>query len=122
MKSAAKHAGRLMAAMVPAAVVLRLGVPALAAAVFLAVLVLGVACWVISSDDRSDRVTRIIYARHGDAKCLIATPPSPHSFLAPGGALEGFAGSTQPSSVLISGSGTSQFPGIYRSSGPAVHR
>ena len=33
-----------------------------------------VACWVISNGDRSGRVTRLIYARHGDARCL---PPGP---------------------------------------------
>ena len=30
--------------------------------------VLGVTCWVIGSDDGSDRVTRMIYARHGEAR------------------------------------------------------
>jgi hypothetical protein len=44
--------------------------PAFAALVFLAVLVLGAACWVISSGDRSDRVTRMIVARRGDVRHL----------------------------------------------------
>ena len=74
MKNALRHASRALAGMLPAAVLARLGMPALGAAIFLAVLALAVACWVISNGDRSDRVTRMIYARHGDARCL---PPGP---------------------------------------------
>jgi hypothetical protein len=70
VKSALKHVDRVMTGMLSAAVLARLGVPALAAAGSLAVLVLGVTCWVISSGGRSDRVTRMIYAWHGDARCL----------------------------------------------------
>jgi len=40
--------------MLPAAVLARLGMPALAALVFLTVLAVAVACWVISNGDRSD--------------------------------------------------------------------
>ncbi len=75
MMSALKHAGRTLAGMLPAAVLVRLGMPALAALVFLAVLVLGVICWVIASDDRSGRVNRILLARQGNAKCLEPRPP-----------------------------------------------
>ena len=77
--SALRRAGRVAAGMLPAAVLARLGMPALAAVVFLAVLALGAACWVIASGDRSDRVTRMIYARHGDARSLV-----PGSTAAPG--------------------------------------
>jgi hypothetical protein len=63
--SAVRRAGRVTAELLPAAALTRLGVPALAAAVFLAVLTLGAACWVIASGDRSDRITRMIDARHG---------------------------------------------------------
>lgn len=70
MRNVLKHAGRAAAGMLPAAVLARLGVPALAAAVSLVVLVAGVTCWVLSSDDRSDRVNRILLARQGDARCL----------------------------------------------------
>ena len=66
----------MVAGMLPAAALARLGVPALAAVVFLAVLTLGAACWVITSSDRSDRVTRMIYARHGDARSLVPRSPA----------------------------------------------
>jgi hypothetical protein len=72
MMNALRHAGRAVAGMLPVAVIVRLGLPALAVLVFLAILAAGVACWVIASDDRSDRVTRMIYARHSDARCLKA--------------------------------------------------
>ena len=74
MKNALKHAGKVAAGMLPAALLAGLGITALGALVFLAVLVLGVVCWIISSGDRSDRVTRMILARWGDASCL----PHPH--------------------------------------------
>jgi hypothetical protein len=78
VKSALKHVGRVMTGMLSAAVLARLDMPALAAAGSLAVLVLGVTCWVtcwvIDSGERSDRVTRMIYARHGDARCLPHRP------------------------------------------------
>jgi hypothetical protein len=70
MKSALKHAGRAAAGMLPAAVLVRLGMPALVTLVFVAVLMIGVICWIISSDDRTDRVNRIMLARRGNAKCL----------------------------------------------------
>ena len=50
------------------------GTPALAALVFLAVLMLGVICWIIGSDDRSGRVNRILLARQGNAKSLEPGP------------------------------------------------
>ena len=70
MKDALKHAGRAAAGMLPVALLARLSVPALAALVFLAILVLGVTCWIISDPARSDRVTRMMLARQGDARCL----------------------------------------------------
>ena len=48
----------------------RIGTPTLATVVVLAVLGLGVICWIINSPDRCDRVSRILLARHGDASCL----------------------------------------------------
>ena len=56
--------------MLPAALLARLGVPALAALVFLAILVLGVICWIISDPERSERVNRMLLAKRGDARCL----------------------------------------------------
>lgn len=75
MKGTLKHAGQVIAGMLPAAVLARLGMPALAALVFLAALVLGVACWIIGSPDRSDRVNRMMLARRGNATCLTQGPP-----------------------------------------------
>ncbi len=63
--------------MLPVAVLVRLGMPALAALVFLAVLMLGVICWIISSPDRSERVARMLLARRGNARCLEAGVPAP---------------------------------------------
>ena len=74
MKNLLKHAGRALAGMVPAAVLVRIGMTALATLVFLAVLVLGVICWIIDSDDRTGRVNRILLARQGNAKCLEPSP------------------------------------------------
>jgi hypothetical protein len=76
VKSAVKPAARTAAGMLPAAVLVRLGMPALAALVFLAVLVLGVICWIINSPDRSDRMNRMMLARRGDARCLEAAAPA----------------------------------------------
>jgi hypothetical protein len=74
--SALRRAGRVAVGLLPTAVLARLGMPALATVVFLAVLALGAACWVIASDDRSDRVTRMIYARNGDARYLVPGSPA----------------------------------------------
>jgi hypothetical protein len=66
--SAVKQAGRVAAGVLPAAVLVRdpQGVLALVAAVvFLFVLTLGTVRWVIANDDRTNRVIRIISARHG---------------------------------------------------------
>jgi hypothetical protein len=49
--------------------------PVLAALVFLAVRALAVACRIIGNGDRCDRVTRMIYARHGDARYLATSAP-----------------------------------------------
>ena len=43
---------------------------ALAALVLHAILVLVAACWIINNGDRPDRVTSMIFARRGDARCL----------------------------------------------------
>jgi hypothetical protein len=79
VKNTLKHAGRTAAGMLPAAVLARVGMPALAALVFLAVLVLGVTCWIISDQDRSDRVNRMLLARRGDARCLKPGTSAPSS-------------------------------------------
>ncbi len=83
MKTALTRAGgrgsRTVAGIVPAAVLLRLGMPALAALVSLAVLMVGVTCWIISSDDRTGRVNRMMLARQGDARCLETGASAPSS-------------------------------------------
>jgi hypothetical protein len=79
VKNALKHVGRAMAGVLPAALFVRLGLPVIVALVFLAVLVLGATCWVINNGDRSDRVTRMILARHGDTRCLATGSPATSS-------------------------------------------
>ena len=74
---AARRAGRAVSGILPVAVLARLGLPALAAAVFLAVLVLGAACWVIGSDGQTDRVNRMLLACRGNAHCLKAATSAP---------------------------------------------
>jgi hypothetical protein len=72
--TALKRAGRAVAGALPVVLLVRLGLPALAALVLLGVLVLGVACWIINSGDRSDRVARMMLARQGNASCLTSKP------------------------------------------------
>jgi hypothetical protein len=79
VKTALRHASRAVAGIVPAALLVRLGMPALAALVFLAVLVLGVICWIIGSPGRSDRVNRTMLAMRGDVRCLEPGPSAPSS-------------------------------------------
>jgi hypothetical protein len=80
MKDALLHLSRAMAGVLSAALLGKAGLPALAAALFLAVLLIAVACWTINSKDRSYNVSRIIFARRGDPKCLDPDP----SGVAPG--------------------------------------
>jgi hypothetical protein len=70
VKGALMHARRAAAGMLSAGLLAGLGRPAIVGLVFVAVLVLGVVCWVIGSGVRSERVTRMILARRGDAGCL----------------------------------------------------
>lgn len=65
-----RRAGKVAARAVPAALVTELGLPALGVLVFLAVLMTGVACWVIGSADRTDRASRVLLAWRGDSSCL----------------------------------------------------
>jgi hypothetical protein len=71
-----KHVARAAAAGLPAALLAGLGIPALGALVFLTVLVLGVICWIIDDEDRSERVTRMLLARTGDPRRLTTAPAS----------------------------------------------
>ena len=75
-----RRAGKVAAGALPAALVAGLGLPALGALVLLFVAVLGVACWVIRSEDRTARVSRVLLAWRGNASCLApgrGASPSP---------------------------------------------
>jgi hypothetical protein len=75
-----RRAGRMAAGALPAALLAKLGMPALAAAVFLTVVAVAVICWVIASGDRTNRVSQMMLARRGQASCLTsgtAAPPVP---------------------------------------------
>jgi hypothetical protein len=63
-----------MVGVLSAALLGRSGIPGLAAVVFLAVILIAMACWVISSKDRSMNLSRILFARRGDARFLDPDP------------------------------------------------
>jgi hypothetical protein len=62
--------------MIPMSLLARLGLPAIGALVFLTVLAAGVACWVLGSDDRAARVSRVLLAWRGNPSCLGSTAPA----------------------------------------------
>ena len=68
-----KYAGCLVAGALPAVLAGR-SMLALGALVFLAVLLFRLIRWIISSNDRSERLARIILAWRGDVSCL--APPA----------------------------------------------
>jgi hypothetical protein len=70
VKSSLLHLTRAVAALLSAAVVGRYGMPVLATLGFLAVAGIGVTCWIVSSEDRSINLSRIMYARRGDRRYL----------------------------------------------------
>jgi hypothetical protein len=74
MMAVIRWAGKMAAGAVPAALVGRLGLPALGVLAFVAVLVAGVGCWVVSSDARTDRVSQVLLAWRGNPDCLPAAP------------------------------------------------
>ena len=86
VKSTLKHAGRAAGGTFSLAALTQLSMPALAAVVVLAVLVLGVICWIISSDDRSARVSRMMLARRGTPSAW-RRAPLPRLRLRPGRAV-----------------------------------
>jgi hypothetical protein len=73
VKNTLRRVGRTAAKVLPAAALTKLGIPALAGLIFIAVLILGVSCWIIGNEERSDRVIRMILARQGRAD--IISPP-----------------------------------------------
>jgi hypothetical protein len=79
------RAGKVVVGIVPAAQLARLGPPALISFFAFAVLVLVVICWIIRSQDRCERVSRILLALRGNSAALTSgsgtatTPvPGPH--------------------------------------------
>jgi hypothetical protein len=75
VKTSILHVGRALAGVLSAALVGRYGVPVLAGLGGLFVLAIGVICWVVSSEDRSLNLSRILYARRGDRRYLDRDPP-----------------------------------------------
>jgi hypothetical protein len=74
--AALKLAGKTAAGAVPLAQLARLGLPALAGLLAFAALVLAAMCWILSSDARSGRVTRVLQAcRSGTASAQDAVSP-----------------------------------------------
>jgi hypothetical protein len=63
--TALRHTGKVAALMVPASQLARLGLPALITLGTLVMLVLAILCWVIASDDRSNRTAQLMLAARG---------------------------------------------------------
>ena len=66
-----RRTGRTAVGVLPAALLAELGMPALGAVVFLAIVVLAMICWVIASGDRTNRVSQMMLAHRGQADCLV---------------------------------------------------
>jgi len=72
-----RHVGKVIAGAVPAVALARLGLPALGAVVFLAVLAAGVTCWLLGSDARAARVSQVLLAWKGKSGNLPDAPVLP---------------------------------------------
>jgi hypothetical protein len=70
MKDALLHVSRAVTGVLSAALVGKAGIPVLAVLGCLTVLVIAVVCWIVNSQDRSMNLSRILFARRGDARCL----------------------------------------------------
>lgn len=77
MKTMARYAAKAAAGLLPAAVVARLGMPALGALVLVGVLLLGLVCWVIGNQDRTDRASQILLACRGAVGPQLEQAPPP---------------------------------------------
>jgi hypothetical protein len=79
--TALSRAGNAAAKVVSVILVARLGPASLGVLAFLAVMLASVACWVVYNEDRTDRVSRVLLAWRGNARCLtkrrIAVPGQP---------------------------------------------
>lgn len=74
MTGVVRHAVHTAVPLSAMAVIAGLGFPAVAMAGGVAVAVIAAVCWVVSSRERSDRMTRIILGIRGDARSLDFTP------------------------------------------------
>jgi hypothetical protein len=106
-----RRAGRMAAGALPAVVLAGLGLPALAAVVFLAVAALVTTCWVIASGDRTNRVSQLMRAWRGQADCLtsatsLVSVPGP--------------GTPSPTGHGRPGRPAARMRGLFRRPGPAV--
>ena len=72
MTTAFKKAVQALTSMSAAGIVAALGYPAIAITAGLIILTLAAACWILSSNDRTERLARIILARRGNSQCLQA--------------------------------------------------
>ena len=72
-----RRVGKVAAGALPTVLLAGLGLPAGDGLVFLAVLVLGVACWVIGSEARTARVSRVLLAWRGNPGCLPSDGAAP---------------------------------------------
>jgi hypothetical protein len=78
MSSALRRAARVLTPITAAGVTAALGYPAIATAAGLIVFTLTAACWIINSNERTERLTRIILAHQGNPACL-ATSRQPYN-------------------------------------------
>ena len=78
VKAMGRYAAKVAGGVIPAATAARLGMPAVVAMALGAVLILAFACWVIGKQERTDRVSQILLARHGTlaAQPVSAVPPA----------------------------------------------
>jgi hypothetical protein len=81
VSSAVRNAVRAAGVASVAAALAGLGLPAVAVAAGVVVLLLAAVCWVVGSRDRSDHLARIILGLRGDARCLYSPATPEHDAL-----------------------------------------
>jgi hypothetical protein len=77
MRRAWRALVKVTAAVVGPAMLARLGLPAVGAALVVVLVAAGVLCWVLASQDRSDHAAQLIDAARGQAKVLALLPAAP---------------------------------------------
>ena len=77
MMAALKKVGAVGLGAVSVAQLARLGLPTVVAFFALALLVLAVICWILTSEERCERVSRMLLAVRGNSSALTATPNPP---------------------------------------------